>query len=242
MKKILYYHIFLNDYSTWGHIFMEQFKLLEDVGLLHQFETVKVTAIADDEDKLRSFMQLISTFRKVELDVFMNSPDAENVMSRKMWQDSQEEDFYMLYLHSKGITSVENHLKNGDPQVFKNYYYWRHFLNWGVVEKWKDCVVELLTGHDLAGVNYFNEPAPHFSGNFWWAKSSYIRTLPDPSTIEWWYELQKNTKDPWLRTAHKRFRDENWVCSNPEAKISSMKNLDKVTNLSVELIPREAYT
>ena len=240
MKKVLYYHIFLNDYGTWSHIFMEQFKLLEDVGLLHQFDEVKVSVITNDEDKLKSFVRLISTFRKVELDVYMNSPDAENVMSQRMWRDSQNEDYQMLYLHSKGITATDNHLKNGDAQVFKNYYYWRHFLNWGVIEKWKDCVLA-LSSHDLAGVNYFDKPSMHFSGNFWWGNSSYVRTLPDPSTIEWWRELQQNSDDSWLRTAHDRFRDEMWVCSKPDAKIYSTKNLDEVTNLSAEFLPRSRY-
>ena len=219
---------------------MEQFKLLEDVGLLHQFDDVKISVITNDEDKLKAFVRLISTFRKVELDVYMNSPDAENVMSQKMWKESQDGDYQMLYLHSKGITSVDNHLKYGDASVFKNYYYWRHFLNWGVIEKWKDCVLA-LSSHDLAGVNYFDEPSRHFSGNFWWANSSYIRNLPDPSTLDWWRELQRTTTDSWLKTAHDRFRDENWVCSDPNAKIYSTKNLDKVTNLSVEFLPREKY-
>ena len=193
MKKNLYYHIFLNDYGTWSHIFMEQFKLLEDVGLLYEFDKVKITVISKDKSQVDNFIKLISTFRGTEITVYMNNPEAENVMSRKMWEDSQdEEDFQMLYLHSKGVTSVDNHLKTGNAQTFKNYYYWRHFLNWGVIEKWRDCVSALDT-YDVAGVNYFNEPAPHFSGNFWWANSSYVRHLPDPSTKDWWKYIQNTT-------------------------------------------------
>ena len=242
MKKTLYYHIFLNDYGTWSHIFMEQFKLLEDVGLLYEFDKVKMTAISKDKAQVDSFINLISTFRNTELTVYMNNPEAENVMSRKMWEDSQDdEDFQMLYLHSKGITSVDNHLKNGNAQTFKNYYYWRHFLNWGVIEKWKDCVAALDT-HDLAGVNYFDEPSPHFSGNFWWGNSSYIRMLPDPSTKDWWKYIQNTTTDSWLKNAPDRFRDEMWVCSDKNRKVFSTKNLDTVTNLSASLIHRDAYT
>lgn len=220
---------------------MEQFKLLEDVGLLHDFDDVKVTAIANDKKHIENFISVLSTFRNIELSVYMNEPEAENVMMRKMWKDSQTDNFEMLYLHSKGITSVENHLQTGNGHTFKNYYYWRHFLNWGVIEKWKECV-ESLDTYDVAGVNYFDEPAPHFSGNFWWANSSYIKTLPDPSTKDWWYQLKAETKDNWLKTAPDRFRDEMWTCSNKDCKVFSVKNLDRVTNLSAQLIRRNEYT
>ena len=220
---------------------MEQFKLLEDVGLLRDFDNVKITCIAKDMEPVKVFYNLLGTFeRPIELSVHINEPEAENVMTRKIWDDSQDEDFQILYLHSKGITSVDNHLINGNAQTFKNYYYWRHFLNWGVIEKWKDCVAALDI-YDLAGVNYFDEPAPHFSGNFWWANSSYVRHLPDPSTKDWWKYIQNTTTDSWLKTAPDRFRDEMWVCSDKNRKVFSVKNLHKVTNLSAELIKRNEY-
>ena len=103
---------------------MEQFKLLEDVGLLHDFDDVKVTAIANDKKHIENFISVLSTFRNIELSVYMNEPEAENVMMRKMWKDSQTDNFEMLYLHSKGITSVENHTSSQVVQiVFNNELY-----------------------------------------------------------------------------------------------------------------------
>jgi hypothetical protein len=164
----------------------------------------------------------------------------ENVMMCKIWNDSHDIDAKVLYLHSKGITSVDNHLARGNVDVFKNYYYWRQFLNWGVIENWKQCVNDLDV-YDTVGVNYFNEPSRHYSGNFWWANMSYIRSLPDPSTLEWWNQLRGKTSDSWLRNAPNRFRDEMWLCSNDTGKFSSIKDLEQVTNLSVKLIMRNEY-
>jgi hypothetical protein len=36
--------------------------------------------------------------------------------------------------------------------------------------------------------------------------------LPNPNGIDWWFNLQKESTDSWLKTAHPRFRDEQWLC------------------------------
>jgi len=39
--------------------------------------------------------------------------------------------------------------------------------------------IESLADHDICGVNWnLQTLGPHFSGNFWWARSRYIQTLP----------------------------------------------------------------
>ena len=50
---------------------------------------------------------------------------------------------------------------------------WRNFMNWSVIEQWKQCV-EALKECDAVGPNLDMEPWVHFSGNFWWAKSEWI--------------------------------------------------------------------
>jgi hypothetical protein len=49
-----------------------------------------------------------------------------------------------------------------------------------VLQRAPDCL-KALDHHDLAGVEWGTEPEPHFSGNFWWATSDYLKTLPEPS-------------------------------------------------------------
>ena len=94
-------------------------------------------------------------------------------------------------------------------------------------------------------MNYQETPAAHFSGAFWWAKSSYIKTLPNPWENDWWFNIQKNTQDQWLKTAPIRFKDEMWICSNRQAKIHSIKNIIGLVsnnNLSMVTLPRKLYS
>lgn len=168
----------------------------------------------------------------------------ENYTFRRIYEDCQnaEEEFYVMYIHTKGITSCMRLMSKNCilAQSFKNYYYWRQFLNWGVIKRWRSCV-DALDDNDVAGVNFFSSPSPHFSGNFWWAKSSYIKTLPNPATKDWWYALKEKTSNIWLKGASDRFRDEQWVCSNPDVKVYKVIDMDEGNNPAGKYLPTTMY-
>jgi hypothetical protein len=50
-------------------------------------------------------------------------------------------------------------------------------MEYYAIDRWQDCV-KTLQNHDACGVNWHMSPAPHFSGNFWWATARYVSTLP----------------------------------------------------------------
>jgi len=87
----------------------------------------------------------------------------------------------ILYLHTKGITH-NNHI------FIKN---WTDMMLYFLLDKCVDCF-ELLKQYDTVGCNYQLTPYKHYSGNFWWANSNYIKQLnmlPDDSkrhVPEWW--------------------------------------------------------
>ena len=87
----------------------------------------------------------------------------------------------ILYLHTKGITH-NNHI---------NIKHWTDMMLYFLLDKCVDCF-ELLKQYDTVGCNYQLAPYKHYSGNFWWANSNYIKKLnmlPDDSkrhTPEWW--------------------------------------------------------
>lgn len=264
MKKHLYYHIYLTDeYAKWAYPFMEQFKSMDDTGLLDEFDTININAISDRGMKLQNFASLLSTYntkgnmelhvhdslQKNDTELFRtlnqntNAP-TENVTMRHIYRDIHHkhgDDEAVLYLHSKGITSIDNHLSTGQVNTFKNYYYWRHFLNYGVIDKWKECVGAISAGFDIAGANYFTDPCPHFSGTVWWANTKYLKTLPDPEPLDWWEDIKRKTTDSWLKTAQERFRDEMWICSNPHHVVFQPVKNEKKRYLSAELLQRKEY-
>jgi hypothetical protein len=79
---------------------------------------------------------------------------------------------YILYIHTKGAS------KQNDVN-FKNIISWRHLMNYFNIEKAKD-VFKLFerTDFNTYGV-LFGQSASWklYSGNFWWAKSDYVKTI-----------------------------------------------------------------
>jgi hypothetical protein len=72
----------------------------------------------------------------------------------------------VLYFHDKG--SLHNTTYN------ENF---RHMLNCYVLNS--NCLATLDT-HDVCGWRISPVPFIHYSGNFWWARCSYVNTLVDP--------------------------------------------------------------
>lgn len=230
--KTAYWHTYLtNDPGTWSGIAMEQLAAMEQHGLLNELDKLKITCIARG-DSYQWFEGLVHSMvdrHKVEWDWVQNPYEfdlqminglnsekliTENHTMRKIYKDCLDTEQLVLYLHTKGITATKRFLESGDYATYRNYYFWRQFLNWGVIDKWRDCVSHLLKdGADIVGPNFQRYPEPHYSGAFWWAKSSHICQLPDPSTLRWWRDIQARTTDQWLKTAPDRFRDEMWPCS-----------------------------
>jgi hypothetical protein len=85
---------------------------------------------------------------------------------------------YILYLHTKGVRYDINDNKEND---------WINYMLYFLVEKFKICVSVLDNYYDTVGCNYSNDlnhevfnntcPPPHYSGNFWWANTNYLRSL-----------------------------------------------------------------
>jgi len=74
----------------------------------------------------------------------------------------------MFYFHSKGVSR--------DP--FCSSQVWRKNLDFYTISKWR-ISLELLKKYDAVGCFLTRWPMHHFSGNFWWARISYITNLPD---------------------------------------------------------------
>ena len=81
-----------------------------------------------------------------------------------------EEVFYW-YLHTKGLRWFGT-----DREA--NVLDWIALLLYWNVTQWRTAVARLSEGYDTYGCNQTQEPANHYSGNFWWARSSHLRRLP----------------------------------------------------------------
>jgi hypothetical protein len=128
--------------------------------------------------------------------------------------DLAQEEEYIMYFHLKGITHRNN------PGIHD----WRNYMEYWTIDRWKDCIDLLDSGYDTCGTNYIHgnflgidqkiRNWQHYSGGFWWAKTSYIKKLdrlmhPDDYVMGsvskyTGYTIDKNTY---------RFDHEAWVAS-----------------------------
>ena len=83
-------------------------------------------------------------------------------------QDDIKDDDYILYLHTKGVKHNNNNVNVND---------WIDYLTYFNITKYETCI-NYLQDYDAVGVNLqTNNVETHYSGNFWWTKSQYIKKL-----------------------------------------------------------------
>ena len=99
---------------------------------------------------------------------------------------------YILYIHTKGASRI-----NDKPEIYKNMIAWRHYMNYFNIEKCKNVLkIFEKSEYNTYGCN-FNEKDKvvnsHYSGNFWWAKSSYLKTINiDESELKTRFDAELN--------------------------------------------------
>jgi beta-1,4-mannosyl-glycoprotein beta-1,4-N-acetylglucosaminyltransferase len=90
---------------------------------------------------------------------------------------AKEPNSYILYLHAKGVCHFFNKL------LYEKVVDWRNLMLYFLVETHDECINKLAQGYETVGCNYrgkksVDDDCPiHYSGNFWWSKSSYINKL-----------------------------------------------------------------
>ena len=118
----------------------------------------------------------------------------------------------ILYLHTKGV-SYNNHIY---------IKHWRDMMLYFLLEKCLDCF-ELLKKYDTIGCNYMETEllTKHYSGNFWWANSNYIKKLD------------------MLSDSSERHAAEIWILS--DLTVNSFEIYNSRLNHYHYEYPREAY-
>ena len=123
------------------------------------------------ENKVREYINLRYPF--VNLIDIRDSGDVnlfEGQTLKLLWDRCNEVDVDVLYIHGKGTVSLSAPVAN-----------WRDILNHYCITKWASAVAKLQNA-DVVGIKDSTTETQDLitSGNFWWAKSSHIRKLPDP--------------------------------------------------------------
>lgn len=161
MKIYVYIHICC--IHNWKEVFAQLVSDIKTSGLYDKIEKIRCVVLTangiSDELFQDPKIQLLSVHRNVNL--------YEIATLHPLYDHAQTEDFYVLYLHTKGVRH-----NNTNPCVLD----WVKYLSYYNIEQHEKCIEGLET-NDTVGVNLIQDPCVHYSGNFWWSKSSHLRTL-----------------------------------------------------------------
>jgi len=114
------------------------------------------------------------------------------------------DDWYVLYLHSKGATHPE-----GNDHSTR----WRDCMMRHAVHNWRLCVADLDAGYEAVGSHWMtgDQTPPGqsiFAGNFFWASSDFLRTLPS-------IQERDRIKLSGLWSLDSRYESEVWLGNGP---------------------------
>jgi hypothetical protein len=168
-------HIYYHVYAIEGveSIIDEQLNLIKsnfnfpyvlNVGISIANENQPISHILEKFNKVRDIRAKGNEF--VTLDLIQKDRDK--------FGDSD----YILYLHTKGASKQ-------DTEVYTNISSWRHVMNYFNLEKCKS-VINLFekTNYNTYGILFGTAgKCKLYSGNFWWAKASYIKSI-DVSSVK----------------------------------------------------------
>ena len=147
-------------------IFLEQINYIKKSGLYEKLDYIFVTILG-------KHIYLPQDY-KIRLIYYSNNPlewEFPTFKRIKYFSDIILENINILYIHTKGFLNKPHSLE------------WREYLEYFLIGKHELCL-NALQYYNCIGVNqqfYFdteNMYKNHFSGNFWWSKSKYIKGLP----------------------------------------------------------------
>ena len=112
-------------------------------------------------------------------------------LTLKNIQNRVDDDDVVLYIHTKGVTryNTEDYRMqmkelNLDHKIkvlniYNNVEHWRDLMEFFLIRHHTKCL-EIFNNDstvDTIGINVCGKPY-HYSGNFWWARGRYLRSLP----------------------------------------------------------------
>jgi len=120
----------------------------------------------------------------------------------------------VFYFHCKGAT----HAQGSDYELFSAR--WRRCMMKHGVTNWQAAVSELET-HDAVGCHWLtgmgSDQSQHFfAGNFWWATSDFLATLPSI------YERAR-IKESGIASLESRYEAEVWIGNGRMPKIKDLE-------------------
>jgi hypothetical protein len=208
----IFYHCVFQDTETqmWPasqQVVREQMSWLRDVGLLYNTKELHV-GINGGLESCSIVDHLIPGLAIKALHGLQCKNELRTLLMLEAWLPNHP-GWNVLYLHSKGATN---------PSEMSTR--WRNCMMRNLVSNWRSCI-ESLDHVDSVGCHWqgppLTPPTQHiWAGNFWWATSDYLRTLPSLMTAQ---RIGLSGVD----SVDSRYEAEVWIGNGP--KLPTIRDL-----------------
>jgi hypothetical protein len=211
MRQVaIFYHVYLGggeipcDHENVVGIISEQLSALHASGLMAGVEHFSIGVSGSEYD---AFMVAAMA---PEAHVTQNSSGLGEVPTIQMLQAfcKSHPNWYVLYIHTKGAIY----------KGFQHVVAWRKCMENCVIWRWQSCLADLESGVDSCGCHWLTPMRfpiignnPYWAGNFFWARSDFLNTLPPVNT---------NTRydaEAWIGTGRRKPRVRDYAPHWPGA-------------------------
>jgi len=180
--------------GDWSPIIEEQLTKLYNSPLYKKTNKLYVRVFYNNKNDLNKFISKLNKDSKLVLS-HTDKNEFEFGTLSLIQSLSKTENFHCYYFHSKGVSK---------PHLKENINSWRRYMEYFLIDKHDTCIKELNLGNDAVGVKLRSTPTflgkessnkfwwvtaglrkipEHFSGNFWWSKSDFIKKLPNITSL-----------------------------------------------------------
>jgi hypothetical protein len=188
----IFYHLCPESNNNINHLIIinDQIHKIIKSGLYIECESIYYGCNCKNCDVfLDNYLKKYTKFIKLENAMCPNIKSYENMTINSMlkFTKKQNKEFYGLYLHTKGTTNKSNTQNS-----------WRNFMMYYLIENYKLCIDIMNRGFYTCGVNYIDciSNPKHYSGNFFWFNSNYLRNLS------------------YINNIYNRLNAESWLFNN----------------------------
>lgn len=154
------------------------------------------------DDILSDYFKKYDKFEPLSQAIMPYAQTYENLTVNAMINKAKtfDDDTYCLYIHSKGVSNMSS-----------TQHGWRQFMMKWLVAKHKMCIDLLNRGFHTIGTLFIGYDTPHYSGNFFWASSEYLKKVPLIEDLSNRYEAEMILLKKRNKGSHVSITDQHYM-------------------------------
>jgi hypothetical protein len=174
----IFYHICA--INNWKDILRRQIDTIIKV----PYHKLYIFAICE-ENEVYNYIKELYNIDFIYYDTTDNEKESFTIRNIRYFVNDND---VVFYLHNKGVTRYKtNQLEIFKvvytiPDLYENVVKWCVFMEYALFINYKYCI-EKLKDFDVISLNCVKYP-PHFAGNFWIARGSLLKNIPEHTADE----------------------------------------------------------